>query len=471
MRQKVILPLAALILSAPFAPSFSQAAGAGGAGAARPTIDPAARRPLTGTLGLDVTMGLQKDARLAAALAEIDPARLRRLDSTLVGFGTRNTFSDTLSATRGIGAARRWIKSEFDSYSADCGGCLRVWFDDSVQAVSRAAGRTVNIVNVVAMLPGRDTTRVLVIGGHYDSCVCALNATQVRALGGTDAGGNEGGIDAPGANDDGSGTVAIMELARVFAKNYPRGLETNVIFVAHSSEELGLLGAYQLSRRLRDRGYTIVAGITNDIVGNVTAEDGTVDSTSVRIFAADPDNGPSRELGRYAWAAGMLYNPSFTVFPVWRLDRIGRGGDHRVYVEAGDAGLRVTERLENFAHQHNQNDRFEFVNFGYIANVARLDAAIVGSLAQAPAPPVLRVQAGSQGSLARMSWRPVPGAVSYEVVVRRTISPAWEMVIPVGDVTAYDLPRRADDETFGVRSVSAAGHRSLVASYPAPAAR
>jgi hypothetical protein len=426
----------------------------------------AARKPLTGTLGLDVTIGLQRDPKLAAALADVDAARIRAIDSTLVAFGTRNTFSDTMSQTRGIGAARRWIKTQFDKYGSDCGGCLRIWFDDSVQAVGRANGATVNIVNVVAMLPGRDTTRVLVIGGHYDSCVCSMNAQAVAAAGGTSSGGNEGGIDAPGADDDGSGASAIIELARVFAKNYPRGLETNVIFVAHSSEEQGLLGAAQLAKRLTARGYSIVAGITNDIVGNVVADDGTVDSTSVRIFAADPDNGPSRELGRYAWAAGTLYNPTFQIFPVWRLDRIGRGGDHRVYVELGDPGLRVTERLENIAHQHNQQDKLQYVNFGYVANVTRLDAAIVGSLAQAPAPPVIRVQAGSQGSLARMSWRAVPSAVSYEVVVRRTISPTWEMIIPVGNVTQFDLPRRADDETFGVRAISASGHRSLVTNYP-----
>src|SRR6185437_10415307 len=148
--------------------------------------------------------------------------------------------------------------------------------------------------------------------------------------------------------------------------------------------------------RLHDAGYTIVAGMTDDIVGNVTAEDGTTDSTSMRIFAADPDNSPSRELGRYAWALDRVYLPNFEVLPVWRLDRIGRGGDHEPYVTLGDAGLRFTERLENYNRQHLPTDDFAHVNFGYIANVARVNAMTVASLAMAPVTPA-NARAARQG--------------------------------------------------------------------------
>src|SRR5262245_51952902 len=309
---------------------------------------------------LTPTQGFQRDAAIANMLGEVDPKRIRFIDSMLVSFGTRNTFSDTLSSTRGIGAARRWIYSQFEQYSRDCGGCLKVEYDAKVQALTRAQGREVNIVNVLAWLPGRDTMSVVVMSGHYDSCVCGLPG-----------GGNDSVATAPGADDDGSGTSAIIELARVFSKRHPKGLNNSVIFVAVASEEQGLNGARQLAERLHAEGYHVLAGMTDDIVGNVVAEDGTIDSTSFRIFAADPDNSPSRELGRYVWALNRVYMPRFEVIPVWRLDRIGRGGDHSPYIALGDPGLRFTERLENYNRQHLPTDDFAHVNFGYVAKIAR----------------------------------------------------------------------------------------------------
>jgi hypothetical protein len=237
--------------------------------------------------GVDVSIGLVHDTVVAAALADIDPAHIHHTDSMLVSFSTRNTFSDTLSSTHGIGAARRWIHSEFDRYSRDCGGCLKVEYYGKVQDVRRAVGRDTivrqaNIVDVLAWLPGRDTTHVVVMSGHYDSCVCS-------------AGGSfDSTSTAPGADDDGSGTSAVVELARVLSKRYPKGLSSSIIFVAVAAEEQGLYGSRQLAERLHEQGYKVVAGMTDDIVGNTTAEDGTTDSTSMRIFAADPDNSPSR---------------------------------------------------------------------------------------------------------------------------------------------------------------------------------
>jgi hypothetical protein len=391
-----------------------------------------------------------------AALADVSPARIRATDSALVSFGTRNTFSDTMSATRGIGAARRWLFAQLQQTSRECGGCLRVEYDAAVIQVARHPQRaSANVVNVLAILPGRDTNRVVVIGGHYDSCVCSVPPN--------------GGVDslsvAPGADDDGSGTSAVVELARVISRRYPRGLSATVIFALHSSEEQGLLGATHLAQRLKAEGKQVVAGMTDDIVGNVVAADGSVDSTSVRVFAQDPDTSASRELGRYVWGLGVMYLPAFEVIPVFRLDRIGRGGDHSPYIQAGWPGLRFTERLENYNRQHLPTDDLSHVNFGYVAQVARLNAATVVSLAAAPAAPdtviARRENAASGGQAWSIRWSPVRGAARYEILMRRTTSPSWERVVPAGTALTQQLDFQLDDGWAAVRAVGVDGHRSL----------
>ncbi len=417
----------------------------------------------SGWLG-DPRIGLARDAGLQAALADVSPARLRTTDSALVSFGTRNTFSDTLSSTHGIGAARRWLFGQLQQASRDCGGCLRVEYDAAVIKVARhPQGASANIVNVLGILPGRDTNRVVVIGGHYDSCVC--NVAPNGTVDSTST--------APGADDDGSGTTAVVELARVISKRYPKGFDATIIFVLHAAEEQGLLGATHLAQRLKAEGKQVVAGMTDDIVGNVVAEDGSVDSTSVRIYAADPDSSGSRELGRYVWGLGTLYMPGFEVIPVFRLDRIGRGGDHSPYVQAGWPGLRFTERLENYKRQHLPTDDLEHVNFGYIAQVARLNAVTVVSLASAPALPdtvlARRESASSGGQSWSLRWTPVQGAVRYEILVRRTTSPSWDRVIPVNGGLTQQLDFQLDDGWAAVRAVGANGHRSLArVAGPAP---
>jgi hypothetical protein len=412
----------------------------------------------------DVTMGLARDPALAAAIAEISAARIRETDSVLVSFGTRHTMSDTISNTRGIGAARRYLFAKLSGYSRACGGCLRVEYDPALLEMRGHPDHPmVNVVNVLAWLPGRDTTRVLVMGGHYDSCVCGR--TDLGALARF-----ESTQDAPGADDDGSGTSAVVELARVFSKRFPRGLATSVIFVAYSGEEEGLYGSTHLAQRLHAAGYKVVSAFTDDIVGNVVADDGTVDSTSVRIFGADPDNGPSRELARYAWATGTIYNPGFRILPVFRLDRISRGGDHSPYVSLGDPGLRFTERLENYKRQHLPTDDFAHVNFGYVANVARLNASVVGSLANAPAPPVAvaRRDQASGGQKWMVSWREIPGAARYEVLFRRTTAPSYEKIYQAGAATSFLLPDQLDDGWAAVRAIGSNGHRSLTSAVPPP---
>lgn len=412
-----------------------------------------------GTLG--ATIGLKSDRALAATIADISASEIRATDSALVAFGTRHAMSDTMSTTRGIGAARRYLFAKLNGYSQACGGCMRVEYDGEMMEMRGHPQRPmVNIVDVEAWLPGRDTTRVIVMGGHYDSCGCAR--TDIGPLARFEAT-----QDAPGADDDGSGTSAVMELARVFSKHFPHGLDATIIFVAYSGEEQGLYGSTHLAQRLHAAGYNVVAAFTDDIVGNVVADDGTTDSTSMRIFGADPDNSSSRELARYAWATGTIYNPRFEVLPVFRLDRIGRGGDHSPFVRLGDPGLRFTERLENYKRQHLPTDDLAHVNFGYVANVARINASVIGSLAAAPAAPLAyaRRDRASGGQKWMITWRPVPGAASYEVLFRRTYAPTYEKVYAVAD-TSFLLPDQLDDGWAAVRSVGPNGGRSLTSAVP-----
>jgi hypothetical protein len=424
-----------------------------------PTLRPSSALSTPG-----ITIGLTRDAALAAAIGSISAARIRETDSALVSFGTRHTMSDTSSSTRGIGAARRYLFAKLSGYSNACGGCLRIEYDGAMLEMRGHPDRpVVNVVNVLAWLPGRDTSRVLVMGGHYDSCICARTDLGPLAR-------FESTQDAPGADDDGSGTSAVVELARVFSERFPRGLETSVIFAAYAGEEQGLYGSTHLAQRLHAAGYKIVSAFTDDIAGNVVGEDGTVDSTSVRIFGAEPDNGPSRELARYAWATGAIYNPGFQILPVFRLDRISRGGDHSPFVALGDPGLRFTERLENYKRQHLPTDDFAHVNFGYVANVARLNASVVGTLANAPAPPaaLARRDQASGGAKWMISWRPSSGAASYEVLFRRTTAPTHEKIYQAGAGTSFLLPDQLDDGWAAVRAVGANGHRSLASAVPPP---
>ena len=405
------------------------------------------------------TLGFAKDARIAAALGEISASRMRALDSTLVAFGTRHTMSDTLSPTRGIGAARRWIHAQLTQYSKDCGGCLRIEYDTGTAVVGRSPERPqVRLVNVVAWLPGRDTTRVVVIGGHYDSCICATNSMDFTA-------------DAPGADDDGSGTVAVMELARVVGTRFPRGFDASIAFILHTGEEQGLLGSTQFAERLRREGKQVTAAFTDDIIGNVVADDGRRDSVSVRVFAVDSLAIGGGELARYVWAVGALYLPGFEVVPVLRLDRLGRGGDHRPYVERGVPGLRFTERLENYKRQHLPTDSLADVNFAYVAKVARLNLATVVSLAAAPARPGQTGYArdrASGGQAFTIRWSPVAGATAYELLVRRTTAPTYTRIVSAGNVNEFLLDEQLDDVWVGVRAVGSDGHRSLTTVVGAP---
>lgn len=423
-----------------------------------PTVAPAQSRPKpapqerTNSPTPDRTIGLARDERIAAALAEISPARIRATDSTLVGFGTRHTLSDTISDTRGIGAARRFLYGELRAYSRDCGGCLRVEYDPYDVQIARFRSRpTARVVNVLAWLPGRDTTRVVVISGHYDSCICSTDIEDATS-------------DAPGADDDGSGTSAVVELARVISKRFPKGFDATILFAVVAAEEQGLLGATGLARRLHDDHKTVVAAFTDDIIGNVVADDGRADSTSLRIYAVDSVPSRSGELARYVWGTAAAYTPSIEVRPTFRLDRIGRGGDHAPYHRLGDPALRFTEWLENLKRQHLPTDDLGNVNFAYVANIARLNLAAVASLAAAPPPVdsvIARRDRASGGQKWTVTWKSVPGAARYEVLYRSTTAPTWTKVYDAGAGTTYLLDEQLDDGWAAVRAVSADGHRSL----------
>lgn len=405
------------------------------------------------------TLGFVRDAQISAALNDISPARLRAMDSTLVAFGTRHTMSDTLSATRGIGAARRWIHAQLSEFSRDCGDCLRVEYDTGSAVITRHPDRpTWHLVNVVAWLPGRDTNRVVVIGGHFDSCICSVNSMDAVS-------------DAPGADDDGSGTVAVMELARVVGKRFPNGLDASVAFVLYTGEELGLLGSTIFAERLKREGKTVTAAFTDDIIGNVVADDGRTDSTSVRVFAVDSLALGGSELARYVWGIGATYQPDFEVVPVLRLDRLGRGGDHAPFHRQGLPALRFSERLENYKRQHLPTDTLADVNFGYVAKVARLNLATVVSLASAPSRPVRTAYArdrASGGQSFTIRWDAVPDAAGYELLVRRTTAPTYTRIVPTGNVTEFLLDEQLDDVWVGVRAVGDNGHRSLTTVVGAP---
>jgi Zn-dependent M28 family amino/carboxypeptidase len=265
-----------------------------------------------------------------------------------------------------------------------------------------------------------------------------------------------------------------MELARVTGKHFPRGLDATVAFILYTGEEQGLLGSRQFAERLKREGRTVTAAFTDDIVGNVVADDGRVDSTSVRVFAVDSLAVGGGELARYVWAAGALYQPQFEVVPVMRLDRLGRGGDHRPFVEQGIPGLRFSERLENYKRQHLPTDTLADVDFSYVAKVARLNLATVVSLAAAPARPeqtAYQRDRESGGQAFTIRWSPVPNAVAYELLVRRTTAPTYTRIVNAGNVTQFLLDEQLDDVWVGVRAVGADGHRSLTTVVGAPGGR
>jgi hypothetical protein len=411
------------------------------------------------------------DKRIDSIVRQVSPANIRMSVDHLAAFGTRHTLSDTSSPTRGIGAARRWIRSILESYARGSDGRMTVAFEDFVAEPSTRIPSPARLVNVIATLRPQAGTvqpgeRMIVIGAHYDSR--ATNAMDSVS-------------DAPGANDDGSGTALVLELARVFSQ---RSFNITLVFACFAGEEQGLLGATHWAEQARQKGWNIVGMLNNDIIGNTEGGNGVAESTYVRLFSeatfpADTrleEDGLSRSLARYIKETGERYVPSFSVHMIYRRDRFLRGGDHTPFHQRGFAAVRFSEAAENYDMQHRNPDRAkrigdlpEFLNERYCSNVARLNAAVAATLAWAPAPPpeaytvVSTLEYGTT-----LHWKPSPtkGIAGYLVRWRETTSPTWEQSLFVKDTTAQ-LKVSKDDYLFGIQAVSEQGDASLV-TVPIP---
>jgi hypothetical protein len=422
------------------------------------------------------------DPEINTALREVSAQHIQATIERLVSFHTRLTLSAAdpaaIASGRGIGAARDWIKGEFERYSRDCGGCLEVKTDSFVEQPADRIPKPTEIVNVYAVLRGTDpaeSKRIVLVTGHYDS----RNSDTFDATG-----------DAPGANDDGSGTAVSLECARVLSRHkFP----ATIIFLAVAGEEQGLNGSTHFAKMAREQGWNLEAVLNNDIVGGDRSPQQRPDlvrvfSEGLPLAASDKDtarirglggenDSASRQLARYIAQTAREYKTGVDPTLIFRLDRYLRGGDHSAFNRQGFAAVRFTEYREDFNHQH-QNVRTEngveygdvpkFVNYDYVANVTRLNAATLASLAAAPASPEkVHLLTKDLDNDSTLTWEAAPRAASYEVVWRATSSPEWEHVEPAGSTTRATLKLSKDNVIFGVRAVDAGGHRSL-AVVPSP---
>jgi hypothetical protein len=415
---------------------------------------------------------------------EISPQRIQAYIEKLVGFETRHTMSDTVSDTRGIGAARRWIQAEMERCGAASGGRLQVTLDSHVHPVTPRLSRPTEIVNVVATLPGTQAEskdRIYVVSGHYDTRVNDVMDASTTG---------------PGANDDASGTAAVMEMACVMAKYK---FDATLVFMTVAAEEQGLFGAGHFAEVARQKNLNIAGMLNNDIIGSSRADDGRVDASQVRLFAegvpptkemtpevrtlvttGGENDSITRQLARHVKETGERYVDGFKVNIIYRRDRYLRGGDHSPFLDQGYAAVRFTEPNENFDHQHQTirvennvkiGDTTEFLDYDYIAQVARVNAASLASLALAPAAPQkVQVRTAKLDNNTELVWQAntEPDLAGYRIVWRETTSPQWEGSVFVGKDDHYTIRRSKDNYLFGVQAVDKEGNVS-VASYPVPA--
>lgn len=428
----------------------------------------------------------RRNAQIAKIVNEIDGRNIERSVRKLVSFGTRNTLSVQDDPNRGIGAARDWLFSEFQKAAAASEGRMTVEKQSFEQPKANRIPAPTMITNVVATLRGTrpdSAERVYVVSGHYDS-MCG-SATDDKC-------------DAPGANDDASGTAAVLEMARVMAKYK---FDATIVFMAVAGEEQGLLGATHFAEEAKKQNTNIDAMFTNDIIGNTLGGNGVRDRRSVRVFSEGvPSNekpeeanvrrgvggendSASRQLARFIREVTQTYVPAIKVTMVYRRDRYLRGGDHIPFLERGYAAVRFTETNENYTHQHQNirqengvqyGDLPEFVDFAYIANVARVNAASLAMLALAPARPgnanILTTRLTNDTDL-KWDANKEEDLAAYEIVWRETTAPHWTNSRSVGNVTTYTMKGMSKDNYFfGVRAVDREGNRSPV-SFPFPVRR
>jgi len=424
----------------------------------------------------------ERNPQVMRIVEEISPQRIEAIIRKLVSFGTRNSLSETESQTRGIGAARRWIKG----YLEDCSKAtpLQVAFDTHRIESGPRVPKPTDFVNVVSTLPGTQAEsrdRIYVVSGHYDSMPSSPT---------------DGEKDAPGANDDASGTAVSMELACVMSKYK---FDATIVFMTVSGEEQGLLGSTGFAKAAKAKGLDIAGMFTNDIVGSSRGPDGKVERNRVRLFAegvqpvkeladsvrealrtSGENDLPTRQLARYVKEAGERYVAGMKVDMIWRRDRFLRGGDHFPFLDAGYAALRFTEPNEDWRHQHQDvrvvdgvqyGDLPEFVDFDYVAQVARVNGAALASLALAPAVPRevemenLRLEADTT-----LRWKasPEPDVAGYRIVWRETTSAYWQNALDVGKVMRHTLTGLSKDNViFGVQAYDRDGNLSVPA-YPKP---
>ncbi|WP_299094821.1 M28 family metallopeptidase [uncultured Winogradskyella sp.] len=427
-----------------------------------------------------VLIGAQTDPKIYDIVDAISEERLKNDVKTLADFGTRHTLSDTISNTRGIGAARRWIKSQFDAISKDCNNCLEVFYQSNLvkKGTNQRIVKDVNVVNVVAIQRGtKYPNRFIIMSGDIDSRVSDPNDYS---------------SDAPGANDNATGMAGAMEAARVLSKYK---FESSIIYVGLSGEEQGLFGGQGLAKYAKDNNWQIIGVLNNDMIGNIEGVDGVIDNRTFRIFSepittdeTDAEklarqararrfyggevDGISRQLARYVYTTTKTYMPEMNPMMVYRLDRFGRGGHHRPFNDLGFAGIRIMEAHENYTQQHQDirtengiayGDTFEHVNFPYCKKLTAVNAITMASLASAPPAPNEVSIGGIVEASAKLQWNKVEGAKGYKIYWRDTTSPTWDHSRYVENNTEFTLEGIViDNFFFGVASVSKDGHESLV---------
>lgn len=418
-----------------------------------------------------------KDPNISNMVNEVSSANLEQVIKKLVSFHTRHTLSDTISKTTGIGAARTWIKSEFEKYGAASGGRLQVSYDTFTQpADGRRILNPVVLKNVIAILPGTDPNdkRMLMVSGHYDSRV--TDVMNVKDF-------------APGANDDASGVAAVMEMCRIMSK---QKFSSTIVFVAMVGEEQGLYGATNLAKRAKEEGWNVHLLMNNDIVGNSYGMETDIkDNKSVRVFSegvspvetpaqaaarqsAGTDNeGKARQAARYIKEVAERYVDQLEVKLIYRRDRFLRGGDHTPFSQQGFAAVRITEMNEDFNRQHQDirtengfkfGDLPEYVDYNYLQKVTRMNLSVMANLAlSSQEPENVVVQTAGLTNKTALKWDAPKGKTpaGYYVLMRETTSPFWERKFFVKETSA-NLAYSKDNYFFGVQSVDADGHESLV---------
>jgi len=441
----------------------------------------------------------------------ISEQRIQATVEKLEGFGSRYVLSTQDDPLHGIGAAQRWIHDELKSY----GPRLEVSYQNFLVEKGARQGqifRDVELSNVIAVLPGTiHKDRYVLVTAHYDSVALIrkpftgdeqriaesvrqrMDESEARTLLKINPPDNEvGPLDfeataaqavAPGATDDGSGTAAVMELARVMSQYQ---FDKTIVFIAFSGEEIGLSGSDAYAAMAKRTGMQIEAVLNNDIIGSEVAGNGQSATNVLRLFAAGPEESPTRELGRYMKQIAERYVPSMQVQMIFRQDRFSRAGDHMRFLNQGFPAVRLTSASENYKNQHSTTDSFANTSVPYTPRVVRMNAAVLASLALAPNPPVLNwtflsgpdkgghtalLTRGKSGYDAVLHWLPntEPDLAGYTVVIRSTTSPVWEHETWVGNVTGYTMPGVSiDDVAIGVRAVDQDGNQSAVSPYLEP---